>query len=517
MDKKGASKTKGSVNFASQDGKRRDKKFEGFSNLKGAVEQQNRRLGNSKEDDLTANLEDEYISNLHKQIVVMERQIVSLKQKEIEVKNQASSYETLLKDKIPLNEHILALKNKFNNEQDALDKNEKLMDQEIHKEKTENKKKNGKIEILKREYDDMQTGFQENKEVTTKQLKNMEFMYYTELHTKEILTEERALLNEKLGKLKQQNQQDQRTITKDKFHNTKDEDAKARKLRLEEIDLEFNKVADEVLILQAKREEEKERNEDPQLELKQKKKTNDLQQEHAQLQTDIKVSENKISDLQMRTDILLSTIEDLLKEKRKVDKLNKELEDFISGENMDDEQKIKRHKDEERKMRIKQEKDVVNLRLKYDLLESTHGDEEGRSKTKLDEKLKKTEDLEQLGEECTLLTNKQAVNREDLIKMNVRNSQLTSQDKMLEIEEKQLLDSNTKLTADNKKLEEENAALKKKIALTIQKIDINNLLKDIDVDELKIVAKNNKNMSSAITKLVTQWDYIVEQTASKLE
>ena len=112
------------------------------------------------------------------------------------------------------------------------------------------------------------------------------------------------------------------------------------------------------------------------------------------MQTDIKVSENKISDLQMRTDILLSTIEDLLKEKRKVDKLNKELEDFISGENMDDEQKIKRHKDEERKMRIKQEKDVVNLRLKYDLLESTHGDEEGRSKTKLDEKLKKTEDLE---------------------------------------------------------------------------------------------------------------------------
>ena len=94
--------------------------------------------------------------------------------------------------------------------------------------------------------------------------------------------------------------------------------------------------------------------------------------------------------------------------------------------------------------------------------------------------------------------------------MNVRNSQLTSQDKMLEIEEKQLLDSNTKLTADNKKLEEENAALKKKIALTIQKIDINNLLKDIDVDELKIVAKNNKNMSSAITKLVTQWDFIVE-------
>ena len=45
-------------------------------------------------------------------------------------------------------------------------------------------------------------------------------------------------------------------------------------------------------------------------------------------------------------------------------------------------------------MRIKQEKDIVNMKLKGDLLDSTHGDEEARSKTKLDEKLKKTEDLE---------------------------------------------------------------------------------------------------------------------------
>jgi len=154
---------------------------------------------------LTGDLEKEYIHNLQKQIVVMERQIMSLKQKEIEVKNQASSYETLLKDKIPLNEHILALKNKFNNERDNLDKNEKLMEQEIGKEQAENKKKNGRIEILKQGYDDMQTDFQDNKESTTKQLKNMEFTYYTELHTKETLTDERAVLNEKVGKLKQQN------------------------------------------------------------------------------------------------------------------------------------------------------------------------------------------------------------------------------------------------------------------------------------------------------------------------
>ena len=44
----------------------------------------------------------------------------------------------------------------------------------------------------------------------------------------------------------------------------------------------------------------------------------------------------------------------------------------------------------------------------------------------------------------------------------------------------------------NSELEQENAELKRKIAGTIQKIDINNLLKEIDVEELQIQAKNNK-------------------------
>ena len=54
----------------------------------------------------------------------MEREVSMLKEREIEQKNQASGYETLLKDKIPLNEHILALKNKFNNERSVIEKSE---------------------------------------------------------------------------------------------------------------------------------------------------------------------------------------------------------------------------------------------------------------------------------------------------------------------------------------------------------------------------------------------------------
>jgi hypothetical protein len=67
-------------------------------------------------------MNDELILNLQKQIVIMEIEIKLLKEREVDQKNKASGYETLLRDGIPLNEHFLALKNKFNNEQDLLNK-----------------------------------------------------------------------------------------------------------------------------------------------------------------------------------------------------------------------------------------------------------------------------------------------------------------------------------------------------------------------------------------------------------
>lgn len=81
----------------------------------------------------------------------MEHEIKLLKDREVDQKNKASGYETLLRDGIPLNEHFLALKNKFNNEQDELTKSQRNLEDEIKKEEMNNKNKRHKIEILKRE------------------------------------------------------------------------------------------------------------------------------------------------------------------------------------------------------------------------------------------------------------------------------------------------------------------------------------------------------------------------------
>lgn len=61
----------------------------------------------------------------------METEIKLLKDREVDQKNKASGYETLLRDGIPLNENFLALKNKFNNEKNSLDKQKSAIEAEM--------------------------------------------------------------------------------------------------------------------------------------------------------------------------------------------------------------------------------------------------------------------------------------------------------------------------------------------------------------------------------------------------
>ncbi len=151
---------------------------------------------------MAKNLEEEYILNMQKQIVLMEHEIKLLKDREVDQKNKASGYETLLRDGIPLNEHFLALKNKFNNERDELEKYVKELEEEIRREESNNKIKKHKIEILKREFDEINHRFQMHKDTTQKQIRDMETKLYNERHTKTVLESERLVVGKKLADVK---------------------------------------------------------------------------------------------------------------------------------------------------------------------------------------------------------------------------------------------------------------------------------------------------------------------------
>jgi chromosome segregation ATPase len=227
--------------------------------------------------------------------------------------------------------------------------------------------------------------------------------------------------------LKQENQDKGREITKDKYHNNREEIEKERRKQIDEIQTHINKLCDDIEAQQAELEKEQERNSNPDHLLKrQKEVTMNLKQDHNKIATDISVAKNRLADLDTRQQILHNSIQDILKDKRKIDKRNMELENKITGRNVTDEMQKQKHKDEERKMRIKYEKNVATLKSQGVIMMEKIQSEENRSKDILDKKLQLEQDLLMLKEDLSKATETHANNREELIKLQVKNSQLTS-------------------------------------------------------------------------------------------
>ena len=141
-----------------------DKKFEGHSDLQQAADKIKQLASRREKDRETESIHDDIILNLHKQIATMETEIKLLKEQEVDQKNQASGYETLLRDGIPLNEHFLALKNKFNNEQKDLKVRVKTAQEQIELDEASNENKRHRIEVMQNEYRNVLRRFEDSKE-----------------------------------------------------------------------------------------------------------------------------------------------------------------------------------------------------------------------------------------------------------------------------------------------------------------------------------------------------------------
>ena len=89
-------------------------------------------------------------------------------------------------------------------------------------------------------------------------------------------------------------------------------------------------------------------------------------------------------------------------------------------------------------MRIKYEKNLDNLRLNGVILMEKTADEENRSKDLLDQKLKVEQNLLDLNEDLAKRLAQHSQNRDDLIKLRVKDSTLDTQAANLNIEEQDL-------------------------------------------------------------------------------
>ncbi|CDW78218.1 UNKNOWN [Stylonychia lemnae] len=495
----------------------RDKKYEGYSNLKGSHEQLQKKSMRKQENQLAKNLEEEYILNMQKQVVLMEHEIKLLKDREVDQKNKASGYETLLRDGIPLNEHFLALKNKYNNEKDDMDKYCNALQDEIKREEMNNKNKKHKIEILRREYEEINTRFQIYKDQTQKQMRDLETRLYNERHTKAILEGERGIATKKLADVKNLNQQMSREIQRNKMFNKKDEDRKNKKeindksqfiIREQNKNIEDNDI---------KLDQERRRNEDKQLVKKQQEATMALKQDNNKVHIDISIAQSRLKDLEGLKEMTMAQLKDIISEKRQVDQENESIDHKIQGRGVSEQEARAKQFEAEREQMKKISNSLKFQKELATILMEKLKDEETKAKDMLDEKIRQNQLLNQNLEDQSEARAISQRNREEIIKLQIRLSQLRSQEERMKIDfEKYKIDNDYNIKT-NKELEDKNRKLDEEIKRTIQRIDINVLLKNVDIEDMRIIAQNNKQMSAVLNSLINKWEVIQTVEISSID
>lgn len=113
------------------------------------------------------------------------------------------------------------------------------------------------------------------------------------------------------------------------------------------------------------------------------------------------------------------------------------------------------------------------------------------------------------------MSTKRGQNRDDLIRMNIRQSQLTSANLRTDNDLETLQLSNTELIKTNEDLEAKIMKLDLEITELVQRVDVNTLLKEVDQQDLALLAKNNFNMNVQFMQLMRNWEDVIKKEDEK--
>lgn len=163
----------------------------------------------------------------------------------------------------------------------------------------------------------------------------------------------------------------------------------------------------------------------------------------------------------------------------------------------------------ERKMAMELQHNLQVMREDAEVMHEQLKEEEKKCKDMLDLKITAEQTFKDFTEpDSVVMADKKRQNREDLIKAQIKLSQLQSQRARMTTDHEEEETVNAKLIKENTDLDTKNDALNKDILDLIQRIDVATLLKEVDLEEMKLLATNNVNMNNAFTHLLNKWDAI---------
>ena len=235
-----------------------------------------------------------------------------------------------------------------------------------------------------------------------------------------------------------------------------------------------------------------------------------LEGELGKITIKITSAKQRIEEANKMNAMMKHTLVGIFEEKRVLEKENQEIESTLeknlqfTGSNIDPESRKKLEELEAERKRNLENTLKFDKELKSKLQE-LYNDEEAKARTLLDEKTKLENKLKLTRERLRIQNEKVQKNKDERIRLRNRKVEL-------QILKERLTEETTKLEGEieeyvkrNDELEKDNEKQKEAISAFLQRIEINTLLKDVDVDDLRLLAQNNTMVNQSIHGLITKW------------
>ena len=325
------------------------------------------------------------------------------------------------------------------------------------------------------------------------------------------MEDEKKKLVSEIASLKTENAQTDRVIKQAKtFTSKKDEAHKKMKEKFDELDKEILELNKETTNLNWKLDAESREFKDKNTLKKLQSHVQALRSEKSMLDIDKNTCDARFKDFGEQKKLLEIQINEILTEKRERDRENQELENKRQGKGETEADHKHRQQEAEKEMEMRLLRQNDEMKANINILNIQLGDEEKKAKALLDEKITADQKFETETEDANKESDTRKKQRQEWIDKKLKLSMLERQKQMLIEEEKTLTVFNTEVIKDNEKLEKDNESLAKEISLLIQRIDVSTLLKQIDLEEMKMLSTQNTNMSMAFQGVLMQWENILK-------
>jgi chromosome segregation ATPase len=451
--------------------------------------------------------EDDYISSLQKQVYYLELEMKLMKDRELDTKNKVGGYEVLFRDGVPLNENFLALKTKYKNERDAFEKIILDLNTNIDNTNKENINLTNQIEQTNKSYFDLLQRLAQTETDLNQAIFDTKQKLYTTENSLVHLKDDNNTLNKSLYRFEQENIQHNRIIEKNNmFYEDPTEKNEKTKKDADEKWSDVNRVTEKTLLELDSLEKKYAGNR----KLKMIEQENlDLLQQITKLQQSCNSAQTKINELTNAQNINKKFLFEEERERDKYLEENNRLNDEMDNlSKMNDERMKEAIKDYEDKQKVILKNQSNNAEKKMELLLTKYKDAEANARSLLEQKNKLLQDLALLDANIKEFNIQDTEVKNEIVetKTNINQTDdFLNSNKDILIE---LIQENERLRNENDELEQNIKKTRIDIEEIQQKIELNAMLKDIDVNELKVLSQNNAIVNNNINNLLTKWDKV---------